>query len=331
MTNYKVPRINLEPNTKSLADGTNTLQPGRPPGISFTSLAPVEGKGNPGIYLGVRPFGVVINGVPHIGNFHLIEAIEGTWLSAATRKFGWGAVYGAEQGFGAYVKGIVLRMDGSFIWGLPEADRIEPGERFYIKIYEGKDEGTVSKRPELKLKADKRVSQIVYHHLWQWSIGQGGGKVDFGTLLEMATETAISLIQPTFEAGSLGAALNGEKIGDEKKRQYVKPSGDKLTKVDIGQYYEIEHKFGYEKKETTGWFNFHWGNSDNNNVIVNYTAIKVETGEKDASLYRMTETVDLDYLLNKQIDHLRAKVHNIDKGQQPQKITLNEARMTCPK
>lgn len=42
MTNDNVPRINLEPNTKSLADGTNTLQPGRLPSISLTSSAQDE-------------------------------------------------------------------------------------------------------------------------------------------------------------------------------------------------------------------------------------------------------------------------------------------------
>ena len=135
MTNYKVPGINLEPNTKSLADGTNALQPGRPPGISLTPPAPV--KGNPGKYLGPRSRAVVIEGVQHWGNFHLIEAIEGTWLSAATRKLGWGEVYGPEDGYGAYVPGIVRREDGSYISG-PAADKIEPGERFFIKIYEGK-------------------------------------------------------------------------------------------------------------------------------------------------------------------------------------------------
>ncbi len=137
MTNYKVPRINLEPNTTSLADGTNALQPGRPPGISFTSPAPVEG--NPGNYLRVGSGAVVIKGVKHWGNFHIIEAIEGTWLSAATRKLGWGKEYGPEKGYGAYVEGIVRRMDGSCIWGAA-ANKIKPGECFAIKIYEGKGE-----------------------------------------------------------------------------------------------------------------------------------------------------------------------------------------------
>lgn len=82
--------------------------------------------------------------------FHVIEAIEGTWLSAACRKFGWGAEYGPEDGYGAYVEGIVRREDGSYIWDAA-ADKIKPGELFAIEIYKGKSE----KKPKRKEEGGK--------------------------------------------------------------------------------------------------------------------------------------------------------------------------------
>jgi hypothetical protein len=97
---------------------------------------------NSGVYHGQRQvfFTDKKSGVMKTNLFHIIEAIEGTWLSAACREHGWGAEYGPEDGYGAYVEGIIRREDGSYFWPSSTADRIEPSELFAIEIYKGKPE-----------------------------------------------------------------------------------------------------------------------------------------------------------------------------------------------
>ncbi len=117
-------------------------------------LTPVR-AGNPGKDLGVRPISFKIGGWVRTGNFRVIQAIEGTWLSAAARKYGWGAVYGPREGYGAYIEGIVRREDGTPIWGA-DADKIRPGEYFAIAIYEGGSEGPRAKRDKLELTPEQQ-------------------------------------------------------------------------------------------------------------------------------------------------------------------------------
>lgn len=148
MSGTKQQGIDLEPNTQPLADGTNALQFGHSPTFSLNSSVqntPKGPKGNPGIYLGKRQIRFVYDGVMHTGIFHVIKAIEGTWLSAATRKFGWGKRYGPEDGYGAYVEGIVRNEDGTYIWDA-SADHIKPGELFAIELYEPATPGKKRKR-----------------------------------------------------------------------------------------------------------------------------------------------------------------------------------------
>lgn len=69
-------------------------------------------KENAGLYLGLETIGVSTeNGCYGEVDFHLVEAIKDTWLSAATRYFGWGAHFSEEDGYGAYIKGIVFRFE----------------------------------------------------------------------------------------------------------------------------------------------------------------------------------------------------------------------------
>lgn len=131
------------------------LRASNPESESKTKASP-----NPGKYHGLRPIQVNIAGVWHTWNFHIIEAKKGTWLSAATRKFGWGDVYGPEDGYGAYVKGVVRREDGSFIFG-KAADQIEPGELFAIKPYTGKPISAGKKGRKLGPAEKKRLVELL--------------------------------------------------------------------------------------------------------------------------------------------------------------------------
>jgi hypothetical protein len=74
--------------------------------------------------------------------FMLVEAIEGTWLSVATRDLGWHRYYKQKDGYGAYERSIVIpisRKDdrSNFDWGPDRKkfnpDMIFPGERFLIR------------------------------------------------------------------------------------------------------------------------------------------------------------------------------------------------------
>lgn len=168
MAHNNTPGIALEPNIAPLADGTNPLQPGCQPGIILTN----DGQGNPGIYLGRRQINFIYDGVFHTGIFHVIQAIKGTWLSAATRQLGWGAVYGPEDGYGAYVEGIVRREDGSYIWDTA-ADKIRPGELFAIEIYKGKSERKIRPKKYPSLPDDQRESLQVKDPLI--GIAEGAG------------------------------------------------------------------------------------------------------------------------------------------------------------
>ncbi len=146
-------------NSRNVADGTNCLSPSLVPGPTGAKTQSVR-EGNPGKYYGRKQVNFIINGVFHTGIFHIIEAIEGTWLSAATRKHGWGEVYGPKDGYGAYVKGVIRREDGSFISGV-SADQIKPGELFAIKVFMGDPIRTGEKRKKLTPEAKKKLADLL--------------------------------------------------------------------------------------------------------------------------------------------------------------------------
>jgi hypothetical protein len=68
--------------------------------------------------------------------FQEVEAVEGTWLSAAARDLGWDAHYSKEDGYGAYNhlrggKPIVFTWDLSPV---DEPDTVWPGDSFLVKL-----------------------------------------------------------------------------------------------------------------------------------------------------------------------------------------------------
>jgi hypothetical protein len=122
------------------------------------------GKGNAGLHEGKVKLRYLDEiGRPQQDEFHKIKAVPGTWLSAACRRYGWGAIYGKKDGYGAYVEGVVRKEDGSFYQDAPgpmKQDSIEPGQRFYIQIYHDRTGGRRSRpvdRDELPPKHQDRV------------------------------------------------------------------------------------------------------------------------------------------------------------------------------
>ncbi len=92
------------------------------------------------------------SGAIQTGYWHVIEAIEGTWLSEACKKFGWDKEYGPEDKYGALVEGVVRRTDGGYVGiGImyPDADIVKPGELYAIQIYENQGKSkTRGKKPK---------------------------------------------------------------------------------------------------------------------------------------------------------------------------------------
>jgi hypothetical protein len=71
-------------------------------------------NGNAGIYRGkIQVHYTDEKGIPSSKLFYAVEAVRGTWLSAVCRRLGWAAIYGPDQGYGAYVEGVVHKADGS--------------------------------------------------------------------------------------------------------------------------------------------------------------------------------------------------------------------------
>jgi RHS repeat-associated protein len=62
------------------------------------------------------------------------RAKENTWISASAKSLGLNAVYTKEQGYGAYVEGVVLNSKGQ---AFADTDKLEVGEVYYIRIGEG--------------------------------------------------------------------------------------------------------------------------------------------------------------------------------------------------
>jgi RHS repeat-associated protein len=67
-----------------------------------------------------------------LGNeFVMMRATKGTWISATTKALGLDEVYTKEQGYGAYVPGVVLNDQG-----LPfeNTDKLDVGEIYYVRV-----------------------------------------------------------------------------------------------------------------------------------------------------------------------------------------------------
>ncbi|WP_419661205.1 insecticidal toxin complex protein, TcdB family [Desulfosarcina variabilis str. Montpellier] len=63
--------------------------------------------------------------------FVAVQAKKGTWISATAKSLGLDETYSKEQGYGAYVEGVVYNEQ----WQIFEnPDRLEVGEIFYVKI-----------------------------------------------------------------------------------------------------------------------------------------------------------------------------------------------------
>ena len=111
---------------------------------SSSVYAPPPLEGNKGRWLGRTAEQIVGgDGIVYTVHFMLVEAIEDTWLSVATRELGWDAWFSQDQGFGAYERSIVIpeaRVGDHHNFDLVgnridfEPDRIEPGERFLIRL-----------------------------------------------------------------------------------------------------------------------------------------------------------------------------------------------------
>lgn len=146
----------------TVSGGRRPTSAGRKGGVcgeSLSNTTSLRKVGNPGEYLGLRQvrFKHEVLGWT-TGQFHVIRVVKGTWLSAATKKFGWGNVYGQKDGYGAYVEGIVRREDGSYAstWeNHSVADHIIPGQLFAIEVYRQKTDQNHRWKKELeKLSAD---------------------------------------------------------------------------------------------------------------------------------------------------------------------------------
>ncbi len=180
------------------------------------------------------------------------------------------------------------------------------------------------KAPKFKSRPQKRVSQIVYYEMSYISLGHAGGRAN---LAEEGLKTAIDAAKDVAVDGPLALALTrGEKIGDEKKRRHVTTSGDQLKQVDILLYDEFESSFAVKFFRKTGSFTFHWGDSKDNNIVVTYTKVKYTKGEKEAYLWRTTETVDRWKFLRKTVSSLKIKILHIDNGRKHKSITSQQAK-----
>jgi hypothetical protein len=73
------------------------------------------------------------------------RARENTWISAAAKSLGLDEKYSKEQGYGAYVKGVVLNDRGQ---PFENVDKLEVGEIFYIRIRSAGDKPVPSPKPQ---------------------------------------------------------------------------------------------------------------------------------------------------------------------------------------
>lgn len=147
-----------------------------------------RGEGNPGIYYGRKQINFIDkeSGAILTNIFHVIQAIEGTWLSAACRAHGWGAVYGPEHGYGAYVECIVRREDGSCIWPPAAADKIKPGELFAIEIYKGRPEG----------KRRRKSAQAELFHSYRDRLEVDEPTIEIATVIGLVLDLVSNIFEP---------------------------------------------------------------------------------------------------------------------------------------
>lgn len=128
--------IRQSPDPSDSSVGNPGIRVGRyvPLGVARSKKdEPVRAVGNPGKFLGIEGIHVEQpNGPAVLVMFQRVEAIEGTWLSAATQKLGWDAQFGKDRGYGAYVRGLVFREDD--LTQETDPDNIEPGEKFLVLL-----------------------------------------------------------------------------------------------------------------------------------------------------------------------------------------------------